>query len=121
MALSVVLAFLPTIHPTMTSNDNTTNNNTISTPVACNGGPTATILGVYQQMLFGLSEILIETLVSNAISVEPYRKALITKIISCQILLLSDNPSVFFSDLMTTTSPDFGINTGSTERYVESA
>ena len=72
MASSAVLPILPTTHLTMTSSANTTNKNNILTPTVCNSDPTATTFGMYQQTSFGLNEISIHTLVSNAISVKPY-------------------------------------------------
>ena len=120
MAPKTVLILLPTMHSTIPRNANTTDNNNFSTPTVCNSGPTTTIFSVYQQTLFGLREISIRTLVSDTISAEPYRKALVTKLFFCQILPLSDNLCVFFSDLMTTTVSYFGINTGSTERAAKS-
>ena len=105
----------------MTRIASTTNNNNVSTHTACNNGHTTTIFSVHQQTLFKLSEILIHTLVSDAISAEFYRKAFSTKKFYRQILPLSVNPSVSFSDLITTAASYFDINTGSTERKVESA
>ena len=73
-----VFTFLPTTHSTIIRNASTTNNNNVSIPTTCNSDPTATIFRVYLQILFGLSEISIHTLVSYTISAEPYREALIT-------------------------------------------
>ena len=123
MAPSAVLTFLPTTHSIMTSNTNSTNtthNNNVLIPIACNSGPTAILFCVYQQNLFGLNEISIYTLVSDTTSAEPYRKALIIKLFFRQILPLSENASVFFSDMMTTAASYFSTNTGFTARETES-
>ena len=109
LSTTAILTFLPTTHSTMTSNANTTETNNISNPTTCNIGPTTTIFGVYQQNLFEWSEISFHTLVYDAISAESYHKALITKLFFHQILPLSNNPSVFFSDLMTIDSYYFCI------------
>ena len=65
MAPKTVLILLPTMHSKITCNANTTNNNDVSTTTVYNSGSTATIFDVYQQTLFGLSEISIHTLVSD--------------------------------------------------------
>ena len=121
MVPKAVLILLPTMHSKITSNANTTNNNNVSTPTVCNSGSTATISGVYQQTLFGLSKISIHMLVFDAISAGPYLKALLTKLFIHCILDLSNNPSLFFSDLITTATSYFSINTGFIERETESA
>ena len=56
--------------------------NKISTLTASNSGPVRSNFGVYQQTSVESSEILMRTLVLDAISVEPYCKALITKLFS---------------------------------------
>ena len=82
--------------------------NKISTLTASNSGPVRSNFGVYQQTSVESSEILMRTLVPDAISVEPYCKALITKLFSFQILPLSDTTFLSFSDLMTTVAFYFG-------------
>ena len=52
------------------------------------GGLSTSHLGVYQQTSVGTGDVTIRTLVSAAISAEPYRKALITKLSFRQILHL---------------------------------
>ena len=80
------------------------------------GGPSTSHFGIYQQTSVGTGDVTIRTLVPVAISAEPYRKALITKLFFRQILPLADATYVSFSDLMTTISLYFFINTGSSER-----
>ena len=113
MVPAVVLTFLPTKHPTINNKTTTTNNN--------NGGTTASNFGVYQPTSVGSSEISIRTLVPDSTSTEPYRKVLVAKLFLQQMLPLSTNSSISFSDLMTTVAFYFGINTESTEREVASA
>ena len=80
------------------------------------GGLSTSHFGVYQQTSVGTGDVTIRTLVPAAISAEPYRKALIAKLFFRQILPLADATYVSFSDLMTTISLYFSINTGSSER-----
>ena len=83
--------------------------------------PPQSIFAVYRQILFGLSEILIPSLVLDDVIFKRYHKALITRLCNPQILSLSDYSSVSFSDLMTIVSSYFGINTGSAESEAASA
>ena len=71
---------------------------------------------MYQQPSIVCSDISICTLVPDAISVEPYRKALIVKLLSRLIMTLADIPSISFSNLISTLASYFGLNTGSAER-----
>ena len=87
---------------------------------ASTGGPKSLHFGIYQQTSVGSSDVTIRTLVSTAISVEPYCK-LIAKLFFCQILSLTDASSVSFSNLVTTVALYYSINTGSSEREVEAA
>ena len=102
----------------MTSNDNTTKNNNVSTPTACNSDPTKSNFGVYQQTLVWSSEISIDTLISDDISAEPYYKALIVKFFFRQILPLSDNSFVSIREFNAAVVSYCSINTSSTERKV---
>ena len=68
-----------------------------------------------------MSELSIRTLVPDPISVKPYRKALIAKLLFRQILSLTDSPSVEINDLLSTVASYFTVNTGSTEREVNTA
>ena len=88
---------------------------------ASTGGPSSSHFGIYQQTSAGSGDVTIRTLVLVAISAEPYRKALIIKLLFRQILSLADAPSVFFSDLMTTVAIYFSINTESTEREADAS
>ena len=56
------------------------------------------------------------TLVPDAISAEPYRKALIAKLFFHQILSLTDPPTVSFNDLLAIVAAYVDINTGSAEK-----
>ena len=118
---TVVLTFLPTTHSTVTSNITTTNDNNVSNLTVCNSGATASNFDMYQQTSIDSNEISIRTLVLDAISTETYRKSLISKLFFQQILSLSTNPFVSFSDFMATVVSHFGINSGSVERETESA
>ena len=80
MVPTAARTFIPTTHLTMTSNANTTNNNNVYTPTACNSGSIASNFGVHQQTLIGTSYVSIHTLITDAISAKPYRNALIVKI-----------------------------------------
>jgi len=106
---------------TMTSTNNTLHNNNITNLGGGSGGSSFANFGVYQQTPVGHSELSIRTLVPDAISAEPYRKALIAKLFFYQILSLTDSPSVSFNDLFDTVAAYFDINTGSAEREAEAA
>ena len=80
------------------------------------GGPSTSHFGVYQQTSVGTSDVTMRTLVPSAIGAEPYRKELIAKLFFRQILPLTDATYVSFSNLITTVSLYFSINTGSSER-----
>ena len=80
------------------------------------GGPSTSHFGVYQKTSVGTSDVTMRTLVPAAIGAEPYRKALIAKLFFRQILPLTDATYVSFSNLITTVSLYFSINTGSSER-----
>ena len=105
----------------MTSTNNTLHNNNITNLGGESGGSSFANLGVYQQTPVGLGKLSIRTLVPDAISVEPYRKALIAKLFFHQILSLTDSPSVSFNDLLATVAAYFDINTGYAEREAEAA
>ena len=105
----------------MTSTKTIINNNNISTLGASSSGSTFTTFGVYQQTPIELSELSIQTLVPDNINAEPYRKALIAKLFSHQILSLIDSPTVSLNDLMATVAACFDINTGSAEWEVKIA
>ena len=105
----------------MTNTNNAIHNNNITNLGGGTGGSIFANFGVYQQTPVGLSELSIRTLVPDAISAEPYRKALIEKLFFYQILSLTDSPSVFFNDLLATVAAYFDINTGSAEREAEAA
>ena len=105
----------------MTSTKTIINNNNISTLGASSSGSTFTTFGVYQQTPIELSELSIQTLVPDNINAEPYRKALIAKLFSHQILSLIDSPTVLLNDLMATVAACFDINTGSAEWEVKIA
>ena len=105
----------------MTSTNNTIHNNNITNLGGGSGGSSFANFGVYQQTPVGLSELSIRTLVPDAISAEPYRKALIAKLFFHQIFSLKYSPSVSFDDLLATVAVYVDINTGSTEREVEAA
>ena len=122
MAPTAVL-FLSHDHTTttMTSTNTIHPNNNITNLGGGSGGSGSANFGVYQQTSVGLSELSIRTLVPDAISAEPYRKALIAKLFFHQILSLTDSPSVTFNDLLATVAAYFDINTGSAEREAEAA
>ena len=105
----------------MTSTNNTIHNNNITNLGGGSGGSSFANFGVYQQTPVGLSELSIRTLVPDAISAEPYRKASIAKLFFHHILSLTDSPYVSFNDLLATVAAYFDINTGSTEREAEAA
>ena len=118
MAPTAVLISLTFTHTIIS---NTTNNNILASP-ASNSATTLSPVGIYQQTLVGSGGMLIRTLISTTISATSYRKTLIAKLFSHQILTLFTTPSVSFSDLFITTFASyFGINTESTEREVETA
>ena len=121
MALSVALIQSSTTHTptnllTMSSIITSDGSNNYSSLTDSTGGPRTSHFGIYQQTSVGTGDVTIRTLVPVAISVEPYRKALITKLFFRQILPLADATCVSFSDLMTTVALHFSINTGSSER-----
>ena len=78
MALTAVLDSLPITHNTM----NGTNHNNNSPHSATSRTMVSSTSGVYQQTSIGSSDISVRTLVHDAISADPYRKALITKLFS---------------------------------------
>ena len=98
--------------------NNATNTN-VSPSSATSRATISSNFGVYQQTSIGSSDISIHTLVPDAISAEPYCQALIAKLFFYQIMTLSDTSSVSFSDLMSTVSSYFGLNTGSAKREAE--
>ena len=108
----MVLISLLTTHKTMKRT--TTTNVSPSSSTSC--ALISSNFGVYQQTYIGSRDISICTLVSEAISTEPYRKALITKLFSRQIMIFPDNPCVYFSNSMSTATSYFRLITGSTER-----
>ena len=75
--------------------------------------------GVHQQNSNGSNDISIRTLVPNTNSLEPYHKALISKLFFRQIKTYFETPFISFSDLMSTVASYFGLNTGSAEREAE--
>ena len=68
-----------------------------------------------------MNELSIRTLVPDPTSAEPYRKALIIRLLFRQILTLADSPSVELNDLLSTVASYFTINTGSAEREADTA
>ena len=89
MAPTAVLIEITPKITTMNSNDPTTlTNNALSLSNGING-PTSFHIDVYQQTKIGSSEVSIRTLVPASISAEPYRKALIGKMLFRKILTLS--------------------------------
>ena len=68
----------------------------------------------------GAGDVIIRTLVPVPIS-PPYRKALITKSLFCQILGHEASPFIFFSDLVTTVATYFDMSTAMTERETKPA
>ena len=103
----------------MSSTITSDGSNNYSSLTASTGGPRTSHFGIYQQTSVDTGDITIRTLVPVAISAEPYRKALISKLFFRQILPLADATYVSFSDLMTTIALYFSINTGSSERESE--
>ena len=120
MALSAALIQSSTTHTptnrTMSSTITSDGSNNYSSLTASTGGPRTSHFGIYQQ-----TDVTIRTLVPAAISVEHYRKALITKFFFRQILPLADATYVSFSDLMTTVALHFSINTGLSKRESDAA
>ena len=89
---------------------------------ASNSAATLSPVGIYQQTLVGSGGMFIRTLVSTNISAKSYRKTLIAKLFSHQIITFFTTPSISFSDLFIKTFAFyFGINTESTEREKEAA
>ena len=125
MVSSTVLIQPSTIHTQTTLTMSSTNTDDCSNNylflTASTGGPKSSYFGIYQQTSVGSSDVTIRTLVSAAISDEPYCKVLIAKLFFCQILFLADASSVSFSNLVTTVALYYSINTGSSEREVEAA
>ena len=121
MAPTAVISFFTTTHTTiMTTSNNTLQQNNNST-IGGSGCSVASTFGVYQQTAVGLSDLSIRTLVSDPISAEPYRKALIAKLFFYQILSLADSPFVELNDLLSTIASYFSISTGSDERDTDTA
>ena len=85
------------------------------------GGSDFSHFGVYRQTSVRSDDVTIRTLVPAPISVEPYLKALIAKLLFRQIVSLTDTFSISFSDLMTTAASYFFLNMGSTEKEAEAA
>ena len=106
---------------TMTSTTSTITNNNVSTLTAGISGYALSNFGVYQQTSVGLSELSIYTLVTDAISAEPYRKTLIARLYFHHILSLFGSISVSFNDLMTIVASYFDINAASAKREIETA
>ena len=77
--------------------------------------------GIYQLTPIGASNTTILTLVSVDISALSYRKVLISKIFFRQILGYTASPTIFVSDLISTITSYFDMNTAMAEREVESA
>ena len=84
-----------------------------STLCAGSSGSAFANFGVYQQTPVELNEISIRSLVSDNISVDSYRKALIAKLYFHKILSLTDSPSISCNDVMATFAAYFDINTSS--------
>ena len=105
----------------MTSTTSTITNNNVSTLTAGISGYALSNFGVYQQTSVGLSELSIYTLVTDAISAEPYRKTLIARLYFHHILSLFGSISVSFNDLMTIVASYFDINAASAKRETETA
>ena len=125
MVSSAILIQPPTTHKQTTltissANTDDRSHNYLSL-TASTGGPSSSHFGIYQQTSVGSGDVTTRTLVPVAISAEPYRKALIAKLLFRQILSLADAPSVSFSDLMTTVAFYFSINTGSSEREADAS
>ena len=125
MAPSSVLIQPPTTHTatniTISSTITSDGSNNYSSLTASTGGPRTSHFGIYQQTSVGTGDITIRTFVPAAISTEPYRKALISKLFFRQILPLADATYVSFSDLMTTVALHFSINTGLSKRESDAA
>ena len=123
MALTAILtSFLITLQTiTSTTNiTNSTNKNNLSILTTSNSELSNSNFGVYRQTAVGLSEILIHTLVIDAISIESYHTALFTELFFKQILYLSYPPTVSFSNFMTTVVSYFGLTRDSIRRRQKS-
>ena len=117
MVLIVILAFSNTTTNAMT----TTTNNTLSVYIAntCVVN-SASFFGGFQQTTVGSNDVTIHTIVPPAISAEPYRKVMAIILFFCRILALSNSPSISLSDLTTTVTLHFDVNTKVAEREAES-
>ena len=119
MAPIAVLNSLLSTHPKINSTSNTNVSPSSATPRT----RMSSNFGVYRQTFISSSDISIRTLDIDAISTDPYRKALITKLFVRQIMTLSntlsDTLSISFRDLISTAVLYFGLNTRSIEREAE--